>query len=138
MKFQFLSRNSVRWDPLGFALLNFQQNSFQFLSRNSVRWDIDILSPLFTCLPLFQFLSRNSVRWDQARSLALRIRYLVSIPQSEFCPLGRPQRAGDNWLRVSVSIPQSEFCPLGHSTTRWIVARDGVFQFLSRNSVRWD
>jgi len=38
---------------------------------------------------------------------------LVSIPQSEFCPLGR------GWGRVIskhdgfVSIPQSEFCPLG-------------------------
>ena len=37
----------------------------------------------------------------------------VSIPQSEFCPLGRSP-----WYSVSdelpkVSIPQSEFCPLG-------------------------
>ena len=39
---------------------------------------------------------------------------------------------------LAVSIPQSEFCPLGLVT----IGRDGVidptFQFLSRNSVRWD
>jgi len=87
----------------------------------------------------------------------------VSIPQSEFCPLGLSARLNGGrlfncfnssvgilsvgtrgWRRDAevlvqpVSIPQSEFCPLGrdcHSVTpisiRW-------FQFLSRNSVRWD
>ena len=37
----------------------------------------------------------------------------VSIPQSEFCPLGPEiNLAAANALRA-VSIPQSEFCPLG-------------------------
>ena len=40
--FQFLSRNSVRWDPREYdanrARYSFE---FQFLSRNSVRWDPD-------------------------------------------------------------------------------------------------
>jgi len=88
MLFQFLSRNSVRWDAHYEAVEDWQGvgfNSsvgilsvgtvptegpqptiepFQFLSRNSVRWDLGnplISTPLIF---LFQFLSRNSVRWD--------------------------------------------------------------------------
>ena len=86
---------------------------FQFLTRNSVRWDLQqkvlqILTPQVS-IPqsefcplgldtaalrrimkiLFQFLSRNSVRWDETkRGVVLNDAY-VSIPQSEFCPLGQ-------------------------------------------------
>jgi len=88
---------------------------------------------------------------------------MVSIPQSEFCPLGRSRAHLGNARRDAVSIPQSEFCPLGHlpvlakrlesnpvsipqsefcplGLAGKIVVRPGgvEFQFLSRNSVRWD
>ena len=62
---------------------------------------------------LFQFLSRNSVRWDQRDGALAHLDTQVSIPQSEFCPLGR----------LTVVKPRGVF---------------GAFQFLSRNSVRWD
>ena len=87
----------------------------------------------------------------------------VSIPQSEFCPLG-PHRPFDLACgaggfnssvgilsvgttaaldavarQITVSIPQSEFCPLGRlSACDGVVGIAGMFQFLSRNSVRWD
>jgi len=84
----------------------------------------------------------------------------VSIPQSEFCPLGlmgegRSLRKLESFNSsvgilsvgtkaieafyadtVPVSIPQSEFCPLGQIAR---ICRDhgpAGFQFLSRNSVR--
>jgi len=61
----------------------------------------------------------------------------VSIPQSEFCPLGLESLAPQG-LEMSVSIPQSEFCPLGrHGMSSRLPSSKG-FQFLSRNSVRWD
>jgi len=37
-----------------------------------------------------------------------------------------------------VSIPQSEFCPLGLVGDSPFLNRQRKFQFLSRNSVRWD
>ena len=64
----------------------------------------------------------------------------VSIPQSEFCPLGRGEWPALAPGRHGVSIPQSEFCPLGltlPSRYLWLLTRS-KFQFLSRNSVRWD
>jgi len=86
---------------------------FQFLSRNSVRWDLDssLVVPSFSAP--FQFLSRNSVRWDKGPAGQNRRRGHVSIPQSEFCPLGQTRR------------PRRRICRI-------------AFQFLSRNSVRWD
>ena len=39
---------------------------------------------------------------------------------------------------VSVSIPQSEFCPLGLRSEAANTDSTTKFQFLSRNSVRWD
>jgi len=39
---------------------------FQFLSRNSVRWDTDYAATYAKDVGGFQFLSRNSVRWDDA------------------------------------------------------------------------
>jgi len=111
----------------------------------------------------FQFLSRNSVRWDIRTRMDLHRRYKVSIPQSEFCPLGLPWctwgsgriacrfNSSVGILSVGtgaggaasvggwpVSIPQSEFCPLGrrYRTRNWRSC--SRFQFLSRNSVRWD
>ena len=89
--------------------------------------------------------------------------WIVSIPQSEFCPLGLWLAAWRGAPGAEVSIPQSEFCPLGPST-RPLAGEshprfnssvgilsvgtsevDGMsakasdlFQFLSRNSVRWD
>ena len=61
----------------------------------------------------------------------------VSIPQSEFCPLGRG--CVDYLLRsLVVSIPQSEFCPLGLYMSCYCLSCLSSFQFLSRNSVRWD
>jgi len=41
------------------------QYKFQFLSRNSVRWDEDDRAFALSLYETFQFLSRNSVRWDQ-------------------------------------------------------------------------
>ena len=38
----------------------------------------------------------------------------------------------------SVSIPQSEFCPLGPERFEFVMTPEEKFQFLSRNSVRWD
>ena len=90
---------------------------FQFLSRNSVRWDTDYAATYAKDVGGFQFLSRNSVRWDQDGPAAnhnhgdgfnssvgilsvgtdvlilddLGVQY-VSIPQSEFCPLGQMRR----------------------------------------------
>jgi len=37
-----------------------------------------------------------------------------------------------------VSIPQSEFCPLGRVQLKVYIVGHIEFQFLSRNSVRWD
>ena len=87
---------------------------------------------------LFQFLSRNSVRWDHFGRRGHVVELPVSIPQSEFCPLG-PEfgRYGTGTLMI-VSIPQSEFCPLG---LEYVIPKEDdrrKFQFLSRNSVRWD
>ena len=97
-------------DDRAFALSLYQ---FQFLSRNSVRWDF---APewIYTEDIKFQFLSRNSVRWD---FLGVR---------------------GDQVGLLVVSIPQSEFCPLGLVRAAPRPLADGPFQFLSRNSVRWD
>jgi len=39
---------------------------------------------------------------------------------------------------ISVSIPQSEFCPLGRNVWVDLMPEPTAFQFLSRNSVRWD
>ena len=89
MRFQFLSRNSVRWDSdsgrcaraicssfnssVGIlsvgtgkiAAFGGWEKEFQFLSRNSVRWDRDPTYSVDPSQPPFQFLSRNSVRWDR-------------------------------------------------------------------------
>ena len=119
---------------------------FQFLSRNSVRWDVDG-KYLDDEILKFQFLSRNSVRWDERMRYTIRCIREVSIPQSEFCPLGRVWRRGyeqksllefqflsrnsvrwDSKIPLMsspisfVSIPQSEFCPLGRSrqSARWL------------------
>jgi len=63
----------------------------------------------------FQFLSRNSVRWDRGGAgHTRRTRAPVSIPQSEFCPLGLVSSEVGYAIIDTVSIPQSEFCPLGH------------------------
>ena len=87
----------------------------------------------------------------------------VSIPQSEFCPLGlTPRRLSRivpgefqflsrnsvRWdfntvisrqlSQAVVSIPQSEFCPLGLAIAIRKACLRSMFQFLSRNSVRWD
>jgi len=62
----------------------------------------------------------------------------VSIPQSEFCPLGLiigPLKEDGKFV---VSIPQSEFCPLGRRKICQCRTSFFLFQFLSRNSVRWD
>ena len=162
-------------------------HQFQFLSRNSVRWDPSGQGSSIQASVSFQFLSRNSVRWDTAARQPLAPVEFVSIPQSEFCPLGRRDGRGDHGGGQRVSIPQSEFCPLGRNakncggigdcsfnssvgilsvgTIRYprnvytsaasfnssvgilsvgtVGAGDdysslGEFQFLSRNSVRWD
>ena len=96
----------------------------------------------------FQFLSRNSVRWDLVFADIPSTSDGVSIPQSEFCPLGLPRRrwrglrlgcfnssvgilsvgtqprAAVRPLRRIVSIPQSEFCPLGPGCG-WGAIRNG-------------
>jgi len=113
-------------------------DKFQFLSRNSVRWDGMSSEPR----------SCHSKRFNSSvgilsvgtglRSEWLHSIFFVSIPQSEFCPLGHGQMilaqlkfTGFNSsvgilsvgtlevggtlevLESVVSIPQSEFCPLG-------------------------
>jgi len=62
----------------------------------------------------------------------------VSIPQSEFCPLGQPKIWPIALPTPLVSIPQSEFCPLGRALAPGDRDQTELFQFLSRNSVRWD
>jgi len=112
--FQFLSRNSVRWDIVGSIWCISPSIWFQFLSRNSVRWDslerggqggvilgfnssVGILSVGTESIGLYNHLSNR-----------------VSIPQSEFCPLGHDARGLSVQIDGEiVSIPQSEFCPLG-------------------------
>jgi len=135
--FQFLSRNSVRWD------LKYQERSsppckFQFLSRNSVRWDP---------FPRFVFCLKAIVSIPQSEFCPLgpregnpdaQIIAIVSIPQSEFCPLGPTIVASWMLPAAIVSIPQSEFCPLGRDDRRGLITPQPAFQFLSRNSVRWD
>jgi len=87
LAFQFLSRNSVRWDVEAYIKDRVEDWAFQFLSRNSVRWDRIVRMIEFE-EHRFQFLSRNSVRWDGKTSFLNRDSRIVSIPQSEFCPLG--------------------------------------------------
>ena len=111
---------------------------FQFLSRNSVRWDHSIIDGISAINHRFQFLSRNSVRWDARRCSQRVNRHAVSIPQSEFCPLGRLPAGRGSLLLFDVSIPQSEFCPLGLAQSLVETGAPPRFQFLSRNSVRWD
>jgi len=138
-QFQFLSRNSVRWDtgaiiavgraikvsipqsefcPLGllepWKWLGRENLSFQFLSRNSVRWDPSVSLPIVSSFPRFQFLSRNSVRWDAIAKKAFR------NATAEFQFLSR------NSVRWDCCL----------SCVRWKSFLK--FQFLSRNSVRWD
>ena len=62
----------------------------------------------------------------------------VSIPQSEFCPLGHTELRRPHLRGFEVSIPQSEFCPLGLKHEIEFLENYWKFQFLSRNSVRWD
>ena len=137
--------------------------SFQFLSRNSVRWDQQILGRGCLAIKMFQFLSRNSVRWDLIRrGVKAVVLGHVSIPQSEFCPLGLTTKSVTDTHAASfnssvgilsvgtgyggseayhenlVSIPQSEFCPLGLGAAEFGLVWAWMFQFLSRNSVRWD
>ena len=102
--------------PLGLEVMpTLAANSveFQFLSRNSVRWDDPNQPQLNQCNEKFQFLSRNSVRWDFLRIERRKLSIFVSIPQSEFCPLGLHH--------ILLQTPPNS-----------------AFQFLSRNSVRWD
>jgi len=135
--FQFLSRNSVRWDPSSAAIaarstLSFNSSvgilsvgtinqgrlallaapKFQFLSRNSVRWDRKICQ-YPTSFFLFQFLSRNSVRWDSQSRETMQ-------GKIEFQFLSRNSVRWD-WEPIIVAMKPCE-----------------GFQFLSRNSVRWD
>jgi len=136
-QFQFLSRNSVRWDVVDICALAEEEGSFNssvgilsvgtMLSNRarkakiSFNSSVGILS-VGTCnaeRPAdrwgpFQFLSRNSVRWDQRDLRALIVQIcVVSIPQSEFCPLGQIRSRKHRFNHSRVSIPQSEFCPLG-------------------------
>ena len=86
--FQFLSRNSVRWDLHRRVRVGAPGVvPFQFLSRNSVRWDTNAVA-VIRSVGEFQFLSRNSVRWDRVMQWRIYEKICVSIPQSEFCPLG--------------------------------------------------
>ena len=85
--FQFLSRNSVRWDlvcddPALENILRFN-SSVGILSVGTTQHSVGFLG-----YPLFQFLSRNSVRWDTSVLASRQHWFPVSIPQSEFCPLG--------------------------------------------------
>jgi len=110
---------------------------FQFLSRNSVRWDSS--SPMTHAVGAICFNSSVGILSVGTESTATATGSLtdVSIPQSEFCPLG----LGISRERVSslvVSIPQSEFCPLGPWARDRPRSTGMSFQFLSRNSVRWD
>jgi len=112
-RFQFLSRNSVRWDtvivsliPTHFIVVSIPQSEFCPLGRAygahlilfkiSFNSSVGILS-VGTPTSIFIFTSNTQ----------------VSIPQSEFCPLGRVNRLADDIYDGKVSIPQSEFCPLG-------------------------
>jgi len=52
--------------------------------------------------------------------------------------LGRGGIVLENDETIGVSIPQSEFCPLGPKSSMGLRLMIPVFQFLSRNSVRWD
>ena len=111
---------------------------FQFLSRNSVRWDasdgadgagvVAVSIPQSEFCPLGQLLGVDSPLESTK----------VSIPQSEFCPLGLMPTPLLQVEAVGVSIPQSEFCPLGPRPMMCRRSQGARFQFLSRNSVRWD
>jgi len=61
----------------------------------------------------------------------------VSIPQSEFCPLGR--KTGKPTGKDAISFNSSVgILSVGTNFTLEIRIKAGQFQFLSRNSVRWD
>ena len=111
---------------------------------------------------MFQFLSRNSVRWDfelplPTRDAAESFNSSVGILSvgTRVCglsaPISRCFNSSVGILSVGtlyelllpklfefVSIPQSEFCPLGLSCAALPASSIPKFQFLSRNSVRWD
>ena len=92
-KFQFLSRNSVRWDKAGIVAtiqeikVSIPQSEFCPLGHSFETRGIALRR-------LFQFLSRNSVRWDELYPYSEGGEIVVSIPQSEFCPLGHRQSKG--------------------------------------------
>ena len=144
VEFQFLSRNSVRWDhiqfendatsnrvsipqsefcPLGPDHLygdSHEISMFQFLSRNSVRWDHNRARRKTAHRPRFQFLSRNSVRWDMAISAPAQLAILRFNSSVGILSVGTNHSQSNPQEAYDVSIPQSEFCPLGrrHRTRR--------------------
>jgi len=114
---------------------------FQFLSRNSVRWDErgetnEADAAILVSIPQSEFCPLGRA---QGFAILVRCTARVSIPQSEFCPLGRCAGMSPCFsVEDGVSIPQSEFCPLGPGWRPGATRPARRFQFLSRNSVRWD
>jgi len=110
---------------------------FQFLSRNSVRWDREALARYAALAPVSIPQSEFCPLGRRHSGPSGSTKHLVSIPQSEFCPLGLTPLSPTNKSAI-VSIPQSEFCPLGRGFVPLMEFKFIQFQFLSRNSVRWD
>jgi len=112
-EFQFLSRNSVRWDEeVGLKAIfdikvSIPQSEFCPLGPGSVRIDVRKEQPCFNSS--VGILSVGTLMdWQNTK-----IDGIVSIPQSEFCPLGQDMTPAVQVEGDQVSIPQSEFCPLG-------------------------
>jgi len=163
--FQFLSRNSVRWDPGGPAISTSWEvrcfnSSVGILSVGTMPLILGVFDEIQVSIPQSEFCPLGRCRAAHIRrrgeSFNSSVGILsvgtygdcitptfgrvktVSIPQSEFCPLGLEQLGVTEKVVVQVSIPQSEFCPLGPSRASQAKRSICAFQFLSRNSVRWD
>ena len=184
--FQFLSRNSVRWDHCVNAaslssefVVSIPQSEFCPLGQHSIsesppggsgfNSSVGILSVGTQSAPtensLYQGFNSSvgilsvgtynktfvadlykcfnssvgilSVGTSVSRGIT-SLEKRVSIPQSEFCPLGHGEGVVPMNDIKFVSIPQSEFCPLGRLPLLLQTQVLHTFQFLSRNSVRWD
>jgi len=122
-KFQFLSRNSVRWDygsvccALRVVMVSIPQSEFCPLG---LRQYFVILIIIFVSIPQSEFCPLGHRQGHVGN-----FRSYVSIPQSEFCPLGHTIKGHIDGVPIYVSIPQSEFCPLGHIGVSFVI----VFKF---------
>jgi len=126
--------------PLNSLADKAEKEGFQFLSRNSVRWDLprDCYHPdqysqesFNSSVGILSVGTKKNLR-------ALDIQLRVSIPQSEFCPLGPLRRQGITFRVLGFNSSVGILSVGTASHGRGQMSHTYRFQFLSRNSVRWD